>query len=298
MNFDIGEVLTRAWQITWKNKVLWLLGIFLSLFVLAIFLMAFVPMAVPFLLEKQRMDLIPVTMIGWVTVFILLLVVMYGVSVFVQTASIVGIVQANREEPVLLKDLLQKSLPFFWRVLGLMLLYTAAVMVVNLAIQAVIFLLTIVTFGLAMICLTPLTLLMYPFLFGAIVWMELAVNAIIVDEMTVMDSIKRGWQLIRNNILVVVLVMVVVYFGIGMVSGVVMIPMMIPVFVLPISFLEHEPNWMIISISLLITVAFIPVAAIINGVAMTFMRSAWVLTYLRLTRSSTSLQPALQGATA
>ena len=298
MNFEIGEVLTRAWQITWKNKVLWLLGIFLSLFVLAFFLMAFVPMAVPFLLEKQRMDLIPVTMIGWVTMFILLLVVMYGVSVFVQTASIVGIVQANREEPLFLKDILQKSLPFFWRVLGLMLLYTAAVMVVNLAIQAVIFLLTIVTFGLAMICLTPLTFLMYPILFGAIVWMELAVNAIIVDEMTVMDSIKRGWQLIRNNVLVVVLVMVVVYFGIGMVSGVVMIPIMIPFFVLPISFLEHEPNWTIISISLVVTVAFIPVAAIINGVAMTFMRSAWVLTYMRLTRSSTNLQPALQGATA
>jgi hypothetical protein len=298
VNFDIGEVLTRAWQITWKNKILWLLGIFLSLFVLAIFLMAFVPMFVPFLLEKQRTDLIPVTMIGWVTLFIVLLVVMYGVSVFVQTATIVGIVKANREETVFLKDILQESRRFFWRVLGLMLLYTAAVMVVNLAIQAVIFLLTIITFGLAMICLTPLTLLMYPILFGAIGWMELSASAMIVDEMTVMESIKQGWQVIRKNILVVVLVMVVVYFGIGMVSGVVMIPIMIPFFVLPISFLEHEPNWTIISIALLITAALLPIVAIINGLAMTLMRSAWVLTYLRLTRSSTNLQPVLQGATA
>ena len=27
MNFNFGEVLTRAWQITWKYKVLWIFGI-------------------------------------------------------------------------------------------------------------------------------------------------------------------------------------------------------------------------------------------------------------------------------
>src|SRR6185503_13824262 len=28
MNFNFGEVLTRAWQIIWKHKVLWIFGIF------------------------------------------------------------------------------------------------------------------------------------------------------------------------------------------------------------------------------------------------------------------------------
>jgi len=27
MNFNFGDVLTRAWQITWKYKVLWIFGI-------------------------------------------------------------------------------------------------------------------------------------------------------------------------------------------------------------------------------------------------------------------------------
>jgi len=26
MNFNFGEVLTRAWQIIWKHKVLWIFG--------------------------------------------------------------------------------------------------------------------------------------------------------------------------------------------------------------------------------------------------------------------------------
>ncbi len=31
MNFDFGDILTRAWRITWKNKGLWVLGILASL---------------------------------------------------------------------------------------------------------------------------------------------------------------------------------------------------------------------------------------------------------------------------
>ena len=30
MNFNFGEVLTRAWQIIWKHKVLWIFGILAS----------------------------------------------------------------------------------------------------------------------------------------------------------------------------------------------------------------------------------------------------------------------------
>ncbi len=30
MNFNFGEVLTRAWQIIWKNKILWIFGILAS----------------------------------------------------------------------------------------------------------------------------------------------------------------------------------------------------------------------------------------------------------------------------
>ena len=30
MNFNFGEILTRAWKITWKYKVLWIFGILAS----------------------------------------------------------------------------------------------------------------------------------------------------------------------------------------------------------------------------------------------------------------------------
>ena len=28
MNFDVGDVLARAWQITWKHKILWVFNMF------------------------------------------------------------------------------------------------------------------------------------------------------------------------------------------------------------------------------------------------------------------------------
>jgi uncharacterized protein (DUF2062 family) len=36
MHFDFGDVLTRAWKITWKHKVLWILSVlpFLTMFLL------------------------------------------------------------------------------------------------------------------------------------------------------------------------------------------------------------------------------------------------------------------------
>ena len=294
MNFDLGDVLTQAWQITWKNKVLWWLGAALGVLGIAILPLAFVPLAFPFFLWNERTDLFLFSMIGFVGFILLFFVVMYVVSAIVQTATTLGVLQAQSEQRISLRDLIRNSLPFFWRVVGLMFLYGTVIAAINLAIQALVMVLAIGTLGLGMMCATPLYLLMYPFMFTAVVWMEQAMNGIIIDKLTVMESIKWGWQLIRNNVKAIVLVMIVVYFGVGMVSTIVVMPMMAPFFVLPFSFVEGEPNWIIISVSLLCSVAFVPLMALVNGWAMMFIKTAWVLTYLRLTRSGSAPQPVLQ----
>lgn len=294
MNFEFGEVLTSAWQITWKNKVLWWFGAALGVFVLAILPVAFVPMSLPFLLRGERTDLLPFFMIGIVLFILLFFVIMYFVSAITQTAITLGVLQAQEERRMSFRDLLTNSKPFFWRVLGLMFLYAVVIAVVNLAVQALVFALAVGTLGLGMMCATPLYLLMYPFMFAAVAWMEQAMNGIIIDNMGIRQSVKQGWQLIRNNVMAIVLIMVVVYFGVGMVSTIVVMPLMAPFFVIPFGFLEGEPNWTIISLSLLCSVPFVPLMALVNGWAMTFMKSAWVLTYLRLTRAPAAPQPILQ----
>jgi len=298
MNFELGEVLTRAWQITWKHKVLWIIGILFGFFISTMFPLMFSPFLLPMLMQNSKTALMPGLIIGgYIIAFLLFMLALYPISVLTQTAVTLGILEVDQDnEHFSASELIKRSLPFFWRVLGLMLLFAVGMNLIILIIQTIIFLLIIVTLGLAAICMMPLMFLMYPALYVAIVWMEQAVNGIIVDNMTVMEAARQGWNLVRNNLLSVALMALVIYLGIGFVTGIVMVPMMIPFFIVPFSFIENEPNWTILSISMLCTVAFIPLFALISGWSMIFTKSAWVLTYLRLTRSP-KLQPLPEEAT-
>jgi hypothetical protein len=293
MNFDVGEVLSQAWQITWKHRVLWIIGILFGFFMSTMFLLMFFPFLLPLLIQNSRMDLMPVFIVGFIIAFLLFFLVLYPISVFTQTSATLGILDANQDtEHFSASELIKRSLPFFWRVLGLMLLFAVGMNLIIFIIQAIMFLLTIVTLGIAAICMTPIMFLMYPAFYIAIVWMEQAMNGIIIDNMTVTDAAKQGWNLIRNNFMSIALIALVVYFGIGLVTGILIVPFMIPIFVVPFSFIENEPNWTILSISMLCTFAFIPLFALICGLSMIFTKSVWVLTYLRLTRGSAA-QPIL-----
>ena len=293
MNFDVGEVLSQAWQITWKHRVLWIIGILFGFFMSTMFLLMFFPFLLPLLIQNSRMDLMPVFIVGFIIAFLLFFLVLYPISVFAQTSATLGILDANQDtEHFSASELIKKSLPFFWRVLGLMLLFAVGMNLIFFITQAIMFLLTIVTLGIAAICMTPIMFLMYPAFYIAIVWMEQAMNGIIIDNMTVTDAAKQGWNLIRNNFMSIALMALVVYFGIGLVTGILIVPIMIPLFVVPFSFIENEPNWTILSISMLCIAVFMPLFAFISGWSLIFTKSAWVLTYLRLTRGLAA-QPVL-----
>ena len=302
MNFDLGDVLTRALQITWKNKVLWLIGIAFGFLTSMVFPLMFSPMLFPLLTQDSRINMrsAPGFMIGFIVLLFLFFVALYPIGVLTQSSLTLGILNADRadSENLSAMDLLKRSRPFFWRVLGLMILFAVAMGLINLLIQAIVFLLTILTMGIATICMMPLMLLMYPALFGAMVWMEQSMNGIVVDNMSVMEAVKQGWNLIRHNLLPMSLLALVVYFGVGLVTGILILPMMMPLFFVQFSFLEHQTNWTILLASVLWTVAFIPLFAILTGISMVFTKSTWVLTYLRLRRSP-KLQPLPQiaGAT-
>jgi hypothetical protein len=300
VNFDIGDVITRAWQIAWKNKALWWFGGIFGLFFALIFPLAMVPAFIfPQLSEKSASPLMSIWMVAFVVFFLLFMLAIYPISTIAHTSITFGVLDAVQDkEKSTLRNLIQKGLPFFWRVLGLMILYGIAVTAIVFLIEGVIFLLAVLTLGIGMICAMPLFLLMYPAMYLSIVWMEQAMNGIVVDNMPVMDALRQGWNLIRNNLLAVGLMALVIYFGIGMISAVVMIPMMFPIFIMPFSFMGHETNWMLIFISVLFMVAFVPLISAFFGWSLTFMKAAWVLTYLRLKNSTNKLRPVWQAATA
>lgn len=57
MNFDPGEVLSYAWQITWKHRVLWLIGILSGFLVSIMFPVLFSPTLFHTFLQNSKIDL-------------------------------------------------------------------------------------------------------------------------------------------------------------------------------------------------------------------------------------------------
>lgn len=297
MNFDIGEVLSQSWQISWKHKSLWLLGIFLGLIIFAIFPLAFAPAFLSILSQDSRTTFTPIFLGTWIVLVLLFFLATFPLTAITHTSVTLGALQADQEkEKFAVGELTKKSLPFVGRVLGVMLLFAAGIMLINLFIQAISFLITIVTLGFGSLCLTPLFLLMYPAFMIASAGMEQAISAVIVDNMKVMDAAKQGWNLIREYPAPIFVLALVIYVGVGIVTGIVMLPMFVSLFALPFGFIEQKANWTILSIALGSGAVFIPIFVVFNGWALTFMKSVWLLTYLSLTRGSTSQPVPLEAA--
>ena len=295
MNFSFGEVLTRAAQITWKHKNLWLAGIIVAL-------MSFIPTLVSFIFNPSVSSFTDPSEVNRALPFILLtngLVIMLSIvsiPVFVIGMSIpsLGTLQVEKGSKKLnFGELIKGVLPYFWRILGIFLVVWVGVILVVMAFLACIVIFSLFTLGIGALCAVPLFILFIPLAILIYAVMEQGVSAVLVDNLRFFDALQRAWELLRKNLGVIALMSIIVYLGSIVVSMIISLPMMIPIFEFILN-LEPEPDmqsferlsrnmtlWML---------AFSPIYAVLQGILLTFMQSAWILTYLRLTRSQ-KLQP-------
>lgn len=288
MNFNFGEVLSRAWQITWRHKVLWLAGIALSLISLLsapislIFNPAF---SDPSDLNRQLPTLFLAN-----GLIILIGILSIPISVIAMSLPSLATVQLeNGSQELKFGELLKGILPYFWRILGVFLLVWVGTMVVMLAIFACTMLLSVLTFGLASMCTFVIFI---PFILLVFALMEQGMAAVIVDRLGVTAALQTAWGLVKGKPGVMALMGIIIYAGSMIVGMILAIPMLIPMFGFMTSTIQSmgaEPDlqafqalsrnmmwWML---------AFSPIYAVLQGILFTFMQSAWTLTYMRLTRS-------------
>ena len=298
MNFDIGAVLTRAWQITWKNKVLWAIT---ALPMLPVFLM------LPIWFVLVFMDGFDANKIqSWVEnpAFVVLGVIFYLVIIvgsvalqIVSRASVTfGVFKVETEnQPVVFVDTLKNGLRYFLRILGIFALISGGILVVFLVFFACMALVSVATMGLGAICIQPLFLLMLPAFMLVMALMEQAEAAVVADELGVMDAVKRAYELIRSNIWRYVLITIVIYFGMNLLMSLVMFPLMIPFFFIMMNNIDGGMDFNnMLKLQAVFGAVLFPVMTLVQGFVMTYLKSAMILTYLHLTRSSNEPQPALQ----
>lgn len=292
MNFDLEEILTRAWQITWRHKILWVFNMFPVLLSFLFIPVVFIPMF--FIGPNSLINQDFVDQPYYVSLFIGINLFLSVLSLFLYAAgsssAYLGILRIeNGRGRLSFNDLLQDGLAYFWRILGVTVLVGALTGGVYLLLFGCMMLFGMATLGLGMICLQPLFLLLYPAVLIVYALVEESQAAVVADNSGVIDALGRGGALIRAHFWRFVLLALVTYFGIFILSSIVMLPLVVPFFFLPV-LMENTQGTMNLQmfgwISLLFSLVLLPVLAVVQGAALTFMKSAFMLIYLRLTRSS------------
>lgn len=285
MSLNFGDIITRAWQITWKQKALWGASFLAMLAVYLTFPLSFVPL---FTIITERDpnrwfdNSLPWILMGvGLTATILFSL---GIMPLVRAALTVGALKMERgAEKVSFREIFSVGRAFYLRLLGLTFLYTATVVLVNLAFSALQTIGVAVTMGLASFCMIPLMILFYPLLFAATAWMELTESAIVVEDLDILDASSRGWDVLRTNKINVLVIALIVYVGVGVATSLFMFPFILPLFLTPIFFMEGGglPSWFFWAAgawTLLFTVAVV----FVQGIGMVFMKTTWLIAFLRM----------------
>ena len=288
MNFDLGNILTRSGQISWRHKSIWGL---LMLPMLVAFL-PFLLFAVFFLVIMGIVEWnIPDFMyFGFTLIFLLILVLSTLVNYAVRTVSIsaatLGVVRAERGEgSTKFMDLLRDGLPYFWRILGVMVIINLTIGLAFTIFFMLAFLLIIVTIGMASICLQPIMILLTPLTFLMVAVLDAAQIAVIVEDMNALDAVKHAFQVVRTHIWKYVIITLIVYFGGSILTSLVVMPLMLPLVILPflLEFGQEMSMQGVTLITVLFFCIFFPVMMLVSSVLGVFMKASLDRTYLRLT---------------
>ncbi len=302
MTFNFGEVLARAWQITWKYKVLWIFGILAGCAQggggssgsgvrgsgdgnnpLPQNYQQYLDQASRWLTENW-----------WVLILAFVVMLLFILLfVFLGTIGRIGLIRGTLQaetgaEPLVFGQLFSESTPFFWRIFAL-----------GLAFGLVFFLLFftliisgILTAGIGFVCLAPIICLLVPIAWVANLVLEQAYVAIVKENLGIVDGWKRGWQVARENI-GPILIMALILFAISFVASLIIaIPIIAIVVPAGITFaLGNQQNMTPILLAGLCFVAYLPVLILVKGILATFTGSSWTLTFLRLTATPTASAP-------
>jgi hypothetical protein len=287
---DYGSILKKGWEITWKNKGLWLLGILSGCSSGA----GNPSQGFQWTTSGQDYPGLERTFSGipeetWIliaiglVIFVLLVVVVVTVlSLLGQAGLIAGVAKADETGSVKLSEAWKLGLPHFWRLLGLMLLLMAIVLVIALGVGF----LVVISFGMAAFCLIPLICLAIPLGLVASGYLSMVQNGIVLGRQGVFEALGRGWTLLKANFWPLVLVAVILWV-VGLVAGLLMsAPLLIAALPL-LAVALSQPNQDLAAYLPLIGcfVLYLPVLIVLGGILKTYVSGVWTLTYRRLTGS-------------
>ena len=269
IKINIGEVITKAWQIVWKFKVLWIFGILASCGgnnssrfnfnggnssgggsggsgnsgQMPEFFKQFQNMQ-PDQLVTKFLSQYTAIIVSVIVLLCILWVVFYFLGVMGSTGLIKGASKADGGAASLsFGELWTESLPYFWRMFGLNLMVGLPFFIIVVVMLAGLGFAGFAAFkdgtpnfgtGAVFVGLMGIffALICVISIIGIIVSMIVsqAQNAIVLEDLGVLAGFSRGWSVFRSAILTIVLIAIIL----GVMGGIVGFVTVIPVLVIAI----------------------------------------------------------------
>jgi hypothetical protein len=300
---DYGGVLSRAWRIIWRFKVLWIFGILAGCGQAGSSSSGnaasrYVNYNIGPQDYNRFFERIPAG--TWILIALAILVVfliIWLIAIFLGTIGRIGIIRGVQQaeqgaEKLIFGELFSGSTPYFWRVFGL----TFLVGLISLLAFLILGLpLIICTFGIALVCIIPIGWFIQ-------LVVEQACNAIVLENLGIMDGFRRGWDVVTKNLGSMIIMALILYLGISLIVGFIIgLPLLIAFGPLVGVMLSQAvtgtevttpPNSTLIFAGICF-VLYLPVLLVLSGILRSYISSSWTLTYLRLT--GRSIVPPPQG---
>jgi hypothetical protein len=294
---NYGEVFKKAFQITWKHKLLWLPLILLY----AATMLYSIGMGINNRLfgNPGATNYDPEIMMQLMGMMGLLcvLAVFFGVIEIVLSISskviiTQGVCQVEQGAATLsFRELLKSLKTYFWRLLGLDLLIGLMIALLVVPCSCLVgFMLTWSSLDVARInalswIYYPLTLLLGPFLTGFI---QQANLALIVENQGIIAALTRGWKIFTRflgPILGIGFLLILISTGIVYLLGLLQNPLILRVS--QMLFGGNDDLFQTV-LSVVLLIVYLPVYSVLAAILGTFQNSAWTLVFLRLTRPAVS----------
>ena len=277
MNY--GNILTTTWKTIWKEKVIIWFGMLMMLAPALTGILFGIVLTFSSPAKVERFVESAFEGIGLV-IFFFAYFAFIAFSVLLTALSFIGafkgtLLAQNSDEPITLRALFGASMPYLWRMLGVM--FTVG-LALGLLYSLPLFFIVIVgtlTAGIAFLCALPLILLFIPVGIIGYLLLSLSMAALIAEDSGVIEALQSAWKTLKAKFWHLVLMTVILSmlkFGIGM-------SIAIPVNILQLAFITPLQAGNIHYFGIFMTL-FIPFSAIVQSLGLTYVNSAWMLSYL------------------
>ena len=294
MNF--GEVLSRAWKITWSYKVLWIFGLLATLggsgggngaqnnF------QGSTENQIPGIIGPTNgFDNFPTWIVPLLVLAALVLII---VIVLLGALGRAGLARGawladSGAERLTFSQLYAESRTYFGRVLvlGILSFVIAVALLILIGLPAG--LAGAVTGGIGAICFIPLICILVPVFIAMSLVFDLGVIAVTGEDLGVEAGLRRGFEVFRAHLGEMIAIGVILWIAGAVIGFVISLPMLAIAAPFLAGWMMNGQQDMLamgsMTVGVLLFLLYLPVLLAARAVLTTYMTTTWTLTFRRLT---------------